>query len=838
MTVSSPVRSVTYTGDGVATSFPYSFKIYLQDHVVVKLITIATEEVVTLTESQYGITGVGYAGTGGAVTYPLSGPPLANTHKIIIERIVPYKQEQAISNQAGYRPETVERTLDLIVMMIQQIVEGNLIFVDGSIANSKLETSVAARVLGRPLGAGTGFVQYLTGAQLAAILGIDQTLDADKPISDATQAELDALATAILDVSSYTAADVLAKIKTVDGSGSGLDADIIRGTTPTAFALTLLDDANAAAARATLGANNADNVTTGTLIDDVFPSRLVTLENITDCNTWLKKGEARAAATEGATNCPTNDTIYFVSYHGDAGYGRQYARKFDSSATYARLNLNTTWTSWALVLELQSEMDKRFSRRPGFAPNVFDHGADRTGAAATAAAFSSAQGAAPSRGAVRVPGGTYNLDYALGGFNAWFLENPVSLTGAGASAGLPGPVTMIANVTGSADPFYSGPWNHDWVKSTAWAAISSAGTSPLYTSRGMFLSTFGNAGFAAGSRSSDAPGIGNMGCIGLFPFVVNDADNYAYALYNEAFHLSGARWTVNEEFDTIVKAAVAALNPSDPYATGVAGGIWGASGGYSSGVLDASFCYAVINNGARFHTALFVANNSIVAGGEVIALSSEADHRLVSAYNAIGERTGDIVFTGDSPLYGSRLLFGDYGLFVQHITTGKSLLQVFGHNTHVNGLLLRGAEAGAPVELRAQGDSTNVSMMLTPKGAASVLLGLAAPTSPATHPGRVIIPGGSLASNTGLEFHAANYGSGYGWKVNAPDLGNSEMPLIFGARTGNAAWTEIMRIKNGGGMIGPKLSAAPSNPNEGEEYFDTGTKKKRVWTGSAWADLH
>ena len=55
------------------------------------------------------------------------------------------------------------------------------------------------------------------------------------------------------DGSPDTAAQVLAKLITVDGSGSGLDADLVRGTTPSAFGLSLLGNASASAARTTLG---------------------------------------------------------------------------------------------------------------------------------------------------------------------------------------------------------------------------------------------------------------------------------------------------------------------------------------------------------------------------------------------------------------------------------------------------------------------------------------------------------------------------------------------------------------------------------------------------------
>jgi hypothetical protein len=57
-----------------------------------------------------------------------------------------------------------------------------------------------------------------------------------KAIADSTEAALDALDGLKVPVSSYNAADVLAKIKTVDGAGSGLDADMLDGVSSAGFA--------------------------------------------------------------------------------------------------------------------------------------------------------------------------------------------------------------------------------------------------------------------------------------------------------------------------------------------------------------------------------------------------------------------------------------------------------------------------------------------------------------------------------------------------------------------------------------------------------------------------
>ena len=103
------------------------------------------------------------------------------------------------------------------------------IVTDGSVTNAKLEDVSQNTIKGR-ISSGTGSPEDLTATQVRTIINVEDGSEAND-----------------------SAAEILTKVLTVDGSGSGLDADLLRGTTPTAFALTFLDDANAAAVRTTLG---------------------------------------------------------------------------------------------------------------------------------------------------------------------------------------------------------------------------------------------------------------------------------------------------------------------------------------------------------------------------------------------------------------------------------------------------------------------------------------------------------------------------------------------------------------------------------------------------------
>lgn len=101
------------------------------------------------------------------------------------------------------------------------------------VTNAKLAQMAQTTVKGRASGAGTGDPSDLTASQLLAIIatvdGSGSGLDADT---------LDGNDSAyFLPAGSYTAADVLAKLLTVDGAGSGLDADLLDGLSSAAFAL-------------------------------------------------------------------------------------------------------------------------------------------------------------------------------------------------------------------------------------------------------------------------------------------------------------------------------------------------------------------------------------------------------------------------------------------------------------------------------------------------------------------------------------------------------------------------------------------------------------------------
>jgi len=123
MTVSTIIRTVTFTGNDATTVFPYAFKIPDNDALIVTRLNTDTQvKTVLVKDTDFTVTGIG-SDSGGNVTYPVSGAPLSTNEKLTITRTVPLTQLLNITNQSGFDPDVLEGTLDEVVMGIQQVSE-------------------------------------------------------------------------------------------------------------------------------------------------------------------------------------------------------------------------------------------------------------------------------------------------------------------------------------------------------------------------------------------------------------------------------------------------------------------------------------------------------------------------------------------------------------------------------------------------------------------------------------------------------------------------------------------------------------------------------------------
>lgn len=109
-----------YVGNGSATVYPYTFKIFSASHlkVVTRGPNEGDPEITLQLGVDYSVSGVN-SKTGGNVTM-LLGAPALNT-SIAILRSIPVIQDADIRNQGDYYPEYIENALDKSVMMVQMV---------------------------------------------------------------------------------------------------------------------------------------------------------------------------------------------------------------------------------------------------------------------------------------------------------------------------------------------------------------------------------------------------------------------------------------------------------------------------------------------------------------------------------------------------------------------------------------------------------------------------------------------------------------------------------------------------------------------------------------------
>src|SRR5690348_8898012 len=100
MTISTTAASQIFIGDGLTTTFSFSFVADQASDIVVKFTDL--EGIIhTLSPGQYSITinpvpVGGLWGIGGSVTYPLSGSPIQAGEQLAVIRQVPYTQDISV----------------------------------------------------------------------------------------------------------------------------------------------------------------------------------------------------------------------------------------------------------------------------------------------------------------------------------------------------------------------------------------------------------------------------------------------------------------------------------------------------------------------------------------------------------------------------------------------------------------------------------------------------------------------------------------------------------------------------------------------------------------------
>lgn len=126
MTVPATTRKAgPYAGNGVATQFPFAFKVFDKSDVGVFFtdsdgfttqLTLDSDYSVTLAADQD-------VNPGGAVTYPLSGTPLDSASRLTILGSLVAKQMTDLTNGSRFLPQVQENAFDYLTILIQQLEE-------------------------------------------------------------------------------------------------------------------------------------------------------------------------------------------------------------------------------------------------------------------------------------------------------------------------------------------------------------------------------------------------------------------------------------------------------------------------------------------------------------------------------------------------------------------------------------------------------------------------------------------------------------------------------------------------------------------------------------------
>lgn len=126
MTISTETRKAgPFEGNDAATSFPFSFKVFTVGDVLVVYQDASGIEATLVLDTDYTVTlnGDQDSNPGGTVTYPVAGDPLTVGETLTVTSDVAETQGTELPNGGGWFPKTVERAIDKLTVLVQQLRE-------------------------------------------------------------------------------------------------------------------------------------------------------------------------------------------------------------------------------------------------------------------------------------------------------------------------------------------------------------------------------------------------------------------------------------------------------------------------------------------------------------------------------------------------------------------------------------------------------------------------------------------------------------------------------------------------------------------------------------------
>lgn len=117
MTLDTSLSKAVFKGNGVATEFPFHFKVWSRDQLSISIAypngkeKSVTPESVTLTD------------TGGTIFYTLNGKPLPIGYTLSITRAMPFVQQDNYISGTRFDPEVIEESLDVACAERQELKE-------------------------------------------------------------------------------------------------------------------------------------------------------------------------------------------------------------------------------------------------------------------------------------------------------------------------------------------------------------------------------------------------------------------------------------------------------------------------------------------------------------------------------------------------------------------------------------------------------------------------------------------------------------------------------------------------------------------------------------------